>query len=76
MSRIWIFGESRWHLAWSGFILSLAVIFGLVAGLSLSPRLAEAQAFKTLDEPVGVVFNYIEQDSAEAFEQVMERLVK
>ncbi|MEE3201662.1 MAG: hypothetical protein VX262_00025 [Acidobacteriota bacterium] len=74
MSRIWIFGESRWHLAWSGFILSLAVIFGLVAGLSLSPRLAEAQAFKTLDEPVGMVFNYIEQDSAEAFEQVMERL--
>ena len=74
MSRIVIIGESRWQLAWSGCILSLALIFGLVAGLSLSPRLAEAQAFKTLDEPVGMVFNYIEQDSAEAFEQVMERL--
>ena len=74
MSRIWIFGESRWQLAWSGCILSLAVILGLVAGLSLSPRLAEAQAFKTLDEPVGMVFNYIEQDSAEDFEQVMARL--
>jgi hypothetical protein len=74
MSRIVIIGESRWQLAWSGCILSLAVIFGLVAGLSLSPRLAEAQAFKTLDEPVGMVFNYIEQDSAEAFEQVMARL--
>ena len=74
MSRIVIIGESRWQLAWSGCILSLAVILGLVAGLSLSPRLAEAQAFKTLDEPVGMVFNYIEQDSAEAFEQVMARL--
>ena len=74
MSRIVIIGESRWQLAWSGCILSLALIFGLVAGLSLSPRLAEAQAFKTLDEPVGMVFNYIEQDSAEAFEQVMARL--
>jgi len=69
-----ILGESRWQLAWSGFILSFAVIIGLVAGLFLSPRLVEAQAFKTLDEPVGMVFNYIEQDSAEAFEQIMERL--
>tara|TARA_B100001013_G_C24596791_1_gene437118 strand:- start:577 stop:1080 length:504 start_codon:yes stop_codon:yes gene_type:complete len=74
MSRIVIIGESRWQLAWSGCILSLALIFGLVAGLSLSPRLAEAQAFKTLDEPVGMVFNYIEQDSADAFEEVMARL--
>ena len=62
MSRIWIFGESRWQLAWSGCILLLAVSIGLVAGLSLSPRVAEAQAFQTLDEPVGMVFNYIEQD--------------
>ena len=74
MSRIWIFGESRWQLAWSGCILSVAVIFGLVAGLSFAPSLAEAQAFKTLDEPVGMVFNYIEQDSVEDFEQVMARL--
>ena len=74
MSRIWIFGESRWQLAWSGFILSSAVIIGLVAGLALSPKLVEAQAFKTLDEPVGMVFNYIEQDSTAAFEQVMTRL--
>ena len=74
MSRIVIIGESRWQLAWSGCILSLALIFGLVAGLFLSPRLAEAQAFKTLDEPVGMVFNYIEQDSADAFEEVMARL--
>ena len=74
MSRIVIIGESRWQLAWSGCILSLALIFGLVAGLSLSPRLAEAQAFKTLDEPVGMVFNYIEQDCVDGFEQVMARL--
>ena len=74
MSRMLIFGKSRWQLAWSGFILLLAVIIGLVAGLALSPRLVEAQAFKTLDEPVGMVFNYIEQDSTAAFEQVMTRL--
>ena len=74
MSRILIFGKSRWQLAWSGFILLLAVIIGLVAGLALSPKLVEAQAFKTLDEPVGMVFNYIEQDSTAAFEQVMTRL--
>ena len=74
MSRMLIFGKSRWQLAWSGFILSSAVIIGLVAGLALSPKLVEAQAFKTLDEPVGMVFNYIEQDSTAAFEQVMTRL--
>ena len=74
MSRILIFGKSRWQLAWSGFILLLAVIIGLVAGLFLSPRLAEAQAFQTLDEPAGMVFNYIEQGSTDAFEQVMTRL--
>ena len=74
MSRMLILGESRWQLAWSGFILSFAVIIGLVAGLFLSPQLVEAQAFKTLDEPVGMVFNYIEQDSTDAFEQVMTRL--
>ena len=74
MSRIWIFAESRWQLAWSGCILLLAVCIGLVAGLSLSPRVAEAQAFQTLDEPVGMVFNYIEQGSTGAFEQVMTRL--
>ena len=74
MSRMLIFGKSRWQLAWSGFILSFAVIIGLVAGLALSPKLVEAQAFKTLDEPVGMVFNYIEQGSTGAFEQVMTRL--
>ena len=65
---------AEWQLVWGSGALVAAVGIGVVLGLAFAPSYAVAQAVKTLEAPTGMIFNYVESDSTDAFEQVMTRL--
>ena len=72
------FNDSRF---WSrrtviGCSLVLALVVGMVLGVTFNPRSAEAQAARTFSGGTGLMLNYVQSNATNEFEGVMRKVAE